>query len=260
MSAPRVDERLDHGGVTFGGRPHQRGLPAPAFLRVDVGAVRRAAPSRHRALPVRAAVISTVSPSGSAVFGVGPGLQQQLDDRRRVAVDAGEPQRRHAVAIGGLDVGAGANQQLARCPDRRRSTAQCSAVVPSACGAFTSTRLLEQRANRGRVAALTASTSGARRRDGRAAQPADEQRARSQNHQTASRASRRVPRLHHQSRAAPDRRLVPLLSAKLSRCTPTLSSSVRWRFASGVGCSYLMCRAPLSRRSAPPATTIGRFV
>ena len=32
---------------------------------------------------------------------------------------------------------------------------------------------------------------------------------------------------------------LPLLSANLSRCTPALSSSVRCKFASGVGFAYL---------------------
>ena len=43
-----------------------------ALLRVDVGAARRAAPSPTPSLPVRAAVISAVSPPGSAAFGSAP--------------------------------------------------------------------------------------------------------------------------------------------------------------------------------------------
>src|SRR5580765_6660188 len=54
--------------------------------------------------------------------------------------------------------------------------------------------------------------------------------------------------------------ILPLLSANESRWTPTLSSSVRWRLASGLGLSYLMWRPPFIPPAAPPATRIGRFV
>src|SRR4029077_176193 len=53
---------------------------------------------------------------------------------------------------------------------------------------------------------------------------------------------------------------LPLLSAKESRWTPTLSSSVRWRFASGTGFAYLMWRVAFIPVAEPPATRIGRFV
>ena len=43
---------------------------------------------------------------------------------------------------------------------------------------------------------------------------------------------------------------LPLLSAKESSRTPTLSSSVRCRFASGVGSAYRMCRPPFSLPAA----------
>ena len=43
---------------------------------------------------------------------VGAGVEQQLDDRR-VAVRAGQRERRHAVAVRGLDVGPGVHQELA---------------------------------------------------------------------------------------------------------------------------------------------------
>ena len=63
------------------------------------------------ALPVRAAVISAVSPSGIVVFGSAPAVEQPLD-HRGAAVDAGEPQRRGAVAVRRPHVGAGLDQQV----------------------------------------------------------------------------------------------------------------------------------------------------
>ena len=68
----RLDQRLHDRGVALGRRPHQRRLPAPVVLGVDTRAVRRAAPSPPASLPVRAAVISGVSPPGSAAFGSAP--------------------------------------------------------------------------------------------------------------------------------------------------------------------------------------------
>ena len=63
-------------------------------------------------LPVRAAVIKAVSSPGSFVVRVGPGLEQELD-HRLVAVRAGQRQRRHAVAVRGLDVGPGGDRSFA---------------------------------------------------------------------------------------------------------------------------------------------------
>ena len=63
--------------------------------------------------PVFAAVISAVSPSGSVVFASAPAFRSS-SIIGGVAVAAGERQRRDAVAIRRLDVGAGANQ-LVRC-------------------------------------------------------------------------------------------------------------------------------------------------
>ena len=51
---------------------------------------------------------------GPGGVGVGAGLQQPLD-HRRVAVDAGQIQRRDAVAVRRLDVGAGANEPIRAC-------------------------------------------------------------------------------------------------------------------------------------------------
>ena len=56
-------------------------------------APRRAASAQRRVLPLRAHVMSGVSPVAIGVFGIGAGLQQQLDERR-AGVGAGARQRR----------------------------------------------------------------------------------------------------------------------------------------------------------------------
>ena len=102
-------------------------------------------------LPVRAAVISAVWPSGSALFGLAPALSSAATSG--VAVLRREEDRRHPVAAGGVDVGAGANQHL----DGRASlarTAQCSAVIPSASGDVDVRVLRDQRFHRGEIALL----------------------------------------------------------------------------------------------------------
>ena len=108
----RLDQQLHRRGVAFVRGPHQRRLLLPAFLGVDVGAVRQqhlhgvdlaGAGRRHqRRLAFRQRRVR-----------IRAGLEQLLD-HRRVAVDGGGIQRRHAVAIRGLDVGSRANQQLRR--------------------------------------------------------------------------------------------------------------------------------------------------
>ena len=64
-------------------------------------------------LPVRAAVINAVSPSAMVVFGSAPAFSKPLD-HRRAAIDAGQPERRHAIAIGGPRVRAGFDQKFGR--------------------------------------------------------------------------------------------------------------------------------------------------
>ena len=84
--------------MPFGGRPHQRGLAAPAFPSRSRRRHARGAPSPRRSLPVRAAVISAVSPSGSAVFGSAPAFSSR-SIIAALPFDAGERERRDAVAI-----------------------------------------------------------------------------------------------------------------------------------------------------------------
>ncbi len=107
IGAPR-EQRLDHRGMPFGRRPHQRRLSAPRFLGVHIGSVSqqhvhgvhlpgargghedRLAAREHRAR-------------------LSAGLQEQFD-RRRASVEARKPERRHAVPIRRLHVGAGRDQ------------------------------------------------------------------------------------------------------------------------------------------------------
>ena len=67
-----LDERLHDRDVPFAGRPHESGLAARAFPGVDVGAARDQHAFTTPAIPVRAAVISAVSPSDIVVFGSAP--------------------------------------------------------------------------------------------------------------------------------------------------------------------------------------------
>ena len=59
--------------------------------------------------PVRAAVISAVSPSDCAAFGIGAGFQQELQ-HGGVAVGRRKRQRRNAIAVGRVHVGAGSDE------------------------------------------------------------------------------------------------------------------------------------------------------
>jgi hypothetical protein len=75
-------QQLDHVGLPLRRRPHQRRLPAPVLARVDVGArleqqrgrgdVAAAGDRHQRRFPFRVAAV-----------GVGAGLEQRVDDRRR---------------------------------------------------------------------------------------------------------------------------------------------------------------------------------
>ena len=73
----------------------------------------RAAPSPAPALPVRAAVISAVSPPRSVVFGSAPRCEEQFD-HRGVPVLAGERERRDAVAVRRVRVRLRRDQELGR--------------------------------------------------------------------------------------------------------------------------------------------------
>ncbi len=71
-SAPALINAATAGAVVLGGRPHERGLPAARFRRVR----RRRRPQSDASIvatsPVRAAVISNVSPSANTALGSAP--------------------------------------------------------------------------------------------------------------------------------------------------------------------------------------------
>ena len=84
-----LDQRLDR--RRRGSRPpptSARVWPCHCFGGVDVGAAGRASACTASALPVRAAVISTVSPSGSGGVGIGAGLRAAASIIAGVAVGA----------------------------------------------------------------------------------------------------------------------------------------------------------------------------
>ena len=89
----------------------------PRQLSTGVDATRRAraAPSPRRRCPVRAQVCSAVSPSGPVAFALTPALSSR-STIAGAAVLAGQGDRRDAVAVRGLDLGAGAEQPI----DQRR--------------------------------------------------------------------------------------------------------------------------------------------
>ena len=105
-----LDQKLDGGGMAFVRGPHQSGGSAQGFLRIHIRAVVQqhldridiAGARRHHER----------SPSQrELLIGIGSGLDQRLDDSG-ISVDAGQPQRRGAVAVRGLGIRAGAKQQV----------------------------------------------------------------------------------------------------------------------------------------------------
>ena len=203
------------------------------------------------ALPVRAATISGVSPSADGLLASAP-ASISIAMTPRAAVDRRQPQRRRAVAVGRLHVGAGANQRLHQ---RRRVLFDGPVQRRGAVGlrrVHVGLRGHQPPARRAGSPAFTASTSAlrvrARRRRGPWPAPISPRPA-------ASLRSARLSQTFNGSRFGTR----PELSTNESRCTPTLSSSVRCRLASGVGLLKRMCRPPLNCAPRPPATTIGRF-
>ena len=141
--AARIDRR-----AWFWAAAHINAVSSLPFLRrVDLGAVRRAAPSRPSALPVRAAVISTVSPSGDAALASAPACEQQLD-HRGVAVGGGQRERRDAVAVRGVRALAPALSSSRTVSTSSARTAQWSAVVPSTSAVLTVDARLHQLTDR----------------------------------------------------------------------------------------------------------------
>ena len=109
---PIGQQRFGRGQVVLGRGPHQRRLPAPAFLAVRVRAA-----VEQQAHRVGAAGPGHGHQGGLALrrrrVGIRSGVQQQLDEGG-AAVLGGEGQRRRVEAIGRLHPGAGRDQGLRR--------------------------------------------------------------------------------------------------------------------------------------------------
>ncbi len=221
------DQRLHDRRVSVCRGPHERGLTAPCFLRIDGGSARdqqvhaldAAGPRRshQRRFPFRAGRIR-----------IGAAAEQQIDDRR-IAGLARQRQRLHAVAIGGADVCARANQQF----DHRRIG---SARRPVQGGRAVNVggvrvRVLREHRRHGRAIEmfhriderrLVGAGHGGRR-------PHREQQSKRNEHHAGH---GRPPR--HNDTGSTTSPARPVLSTNESRRTPMSSSSVRCRFASGV--------------------------
>ena len=131
-----LDQCVRGGEVVLGCRPHQRGLAAPALAPVRVRPAVEEQACTASARPVRAAVISAVSPSGVAQFGSAPASRripmnaalpfslatasgvaskrlaasasapaaEQGLGARHVVVEGRPVERRRAVAVGGVGI------------------------------------------------------------------------------------------------------------------------------------------------------------
>ena len=109
-------------------------------------------------LPVRAAVISAVSPSGSALFGFGAGLEQRRHDGRVAVLGR---QRESASSRSGSTALtlAPARSSICTVGTSLARTAQCSAVMPSASAALTSACWAMSAFTAAALPCFTASTS-----------------------------------------------------------------------------------------------------
>ena len=102
-------QHVDDLVVSLGHRPHQRGLSAGAFVRVDVGAMRRQQPDGVRVAGAGSRHDRRLAVAQRDV-GVGAGVEQARH-HAGAAVAGGEPERRRSQLVGGVDVGAGVDQQ-----------------------------------------------------------------------------------------------------------------------------------------------------
>ncbi len=112
--APISSSALDDVCVPFGGRPHERGLPAPGIGSVHIGAVKHELPhgfdasgagrdhQRGLAVPSRRCRLRA-------------GLEQSLHEHA-VAVRCGERERRLAVFVDGIGLGARVEQRFGHRP------------------------------------------------------------------------------------------------------------------------------------------------
>ena len=109
-SAPRATSSLTMSGW-FSVTAHINAVCARTVSFAFTLAPRSSSSVTASTLPVRAAVISAVSPPGVAVFGIGAGVEQPAQ-HGGVAVERGESDRRDAVSRRGLHVGAALDQRV----------------------------------------------------------------------------------------------------------------------------------------------------
>ena len=108
-----IDQQLDGGRVSLIGGPHQRRRPAQRFLRVDLRRRDRAAPSSPPRCRCATPSSARVSPRGSRSFGSAPAFSR-LSMMAAFAVQAGQRERREALAVGDLRIRARLKQQVRR--------------------------------------------------------------------------------------------------------------------------------------------------
>ncbi len=145
------DQLLRHLRMRLGHCPHQRRLLPPLLFRIDVRAVREQNFRRFHVPGARHGHQRRFAFGGGGVR-IGARVQK-LRDHRRASIHAGQIQRRDAIAIRGLHVGAGFESDDPPCRDRLAARPSASAVVPSGSRRIHIGVLLQQR-NRSRAVAI----------------------------------------------------------------------------------------------------------
>ena len=203
--------------------------------------------------PVRAAVISTVSPLGRAAFGSAPAASRRITTSTLplvLANDSGVTPYRFAVLAF-----APASRSAATTSTLSRWAAQWSAVDPSVAVRFGSTRWPINRCTAARspffAASISALSPAPSSRTTAPASTSTVVRCFTFMAITVARVARVARRYRFASR--------PVLSPTRCMGTPTLSSTVSPRFIIGVSMAYCTCRPPSSWPHAPPASTVGMF-
>ena len=137
-SRAALEQQLDDVGMVLADGHHQRGLLERRIASRRRRRRDRAAAATASTLPTRAAVISAVSPVGSAALASAPASSSRRD-HRRVAVRARERQRRDAVAVRRFGRRRRRGSAAARSRGRRREPASAARACRRAPGALTST-------------------------------------------------------------------------------------------------------------------------
>ena len=245
-----VRSRVDVGAVRDELANHRRSAAAPPPTSGRSGRASlhgrqpprraRSTPSPLRPVPVRAAVISAVSPSVPATFASTPAFNSR-SMTRGVAVDARQIERRHAVAVRRLDVGAGADQAFGQLDFVLRARPSAARWCRPASGALTLTRWRSSAVAAALSPALTASTS-------RRSPVAAVATVRDQTRQDHATQMRRICAAHVHQPCQPSCTYLPYLpqfahapsqrpgavAERIHAARPTLSSIVTSRFVIGV--------------------------